>query len=85
MKHVLSRHVEREMERRGIPLVLVQSVLEAPAQILPEHGDVMCYQSQVEINGKRYLVRVMVNDEASPPKVVTAYRTSKIGRYRQTT
>lgn len=47
MKHVLSRHVEREMERRGIPLVVVQSVLEAPAQILPEHGDVICYESDL--------------------------------------
>lgn len=57
----------------------------SPAQIVPEHGDVVCYQSQVEINGKPYLVRVVVNDEVSPPKVVTAYRTSKINKYWQRT
>ncbi|MBE7501697.1 MAG: DUF4258 domain-containing protein [Verrucomicrobiales bacterium] len=85
MKHRLSTHVEREMERRGIPLAVVRAVLDAPAQIVPEHGEVVCYQSQVEINGKPYLVRVMVNDEVSPPKVVTAYRTSKINKYWQTT
>jgi hypothetical protein len=35
----------------------------------------------VEINQKPYLVRVMVNEAAAPPKVVTAYRTSKISKY----
>ena len=85
VKPVLSRHAEREMDRRGIPLAVVQSVLDVPAQIVPEHGDVVCYPSQVEINGKPYLVRVMVNNEVSPPKVVTAYRTSKINKYWQTT
>jgi hypothetical protein len=45
------------MQRRGIPLAVVESVLDAPAQIMPERGDVVCYQSQVEINHKADLVR----------------------------
>ena len=77
----LSEHVQQEMARRGIPLSVVESVLTAPAQKVPEHGDVVCYQSKVEINQKPYLVRVMVNEKATPPKVVTAYRTSKINKY----
>jgi hypothetical protein len=71
------------MQRRGIPLAVVESILDAPAQKIPEHGDVVCYQSQVEINHKAYLVRVMVNEESG--KVVTVYRTSKIGKYWRTT
>jgi hypothetical protein len=71
------------MQRRGIPLAVVESILDAPAQKIPEHGDVVCYQSQVEINHKAYLVRVMVNEESA--KVVTVYRTSKIGKYWRTT
>ena len=69
------------MGRRGIPLAVVQSVLDAPAQKVPEHGDIVCYQSKVEINQKAYLVRVMVNETTTPPKVVTAYRTGKISKY----
>lgn len=85
MNHELSAHVQKEMERRGIPLAVVESVLAAPAQKVPEHGDVVCYQSKVEINQKPYLVRVMVNEAARPPKVVTVYRTSKINKYWKAT
>ena len=62
MKPELSMHVQQEMDRRGIPLPVVESVLAAPAQKVPEHGDVVCYQSRVEINQKPYLVPVMVNE-----------------------
>jgi len=85
MNHELSSHVQQEMERRGIPLAVVESVLAAPAQKVPEHGNVLCYQSKIEINQKLYLVRVMVNETATPPKVVTVYRTSKINKYWRAT
>ena len=52
MSYELSAHVQREMERRGIPLAVVQAVLAAPAQKVPEHGVVVCLQSKVEINRK---------------------------------
>ena len=81
MNHELSSHVQQEMARRGIPLAAVESVLAAPGQKVPEHGDVVCYQSKMEINEKVYLVRVMVNEKLRPPKVVTVYRTSKISKY----
>ncbi len=81
MKFALSNHVQQEMKRRAIPLAVVQSVLAAPQQKVSEHGKVMCYQSRVDINQKAYLVRVMVNESATPPKVVTVYRTSKISKY----
>jgi hypothetical protein len=85
MKHELSNHVQQEMTRRGIPLAVVESVLAAPAQKASEHGDVVCYQSKVEINRKLYLVRVMANEKATPQKVVTVYRTSKISKYWKAT
>ena len=69
MKPDLSKHVQQEIQRRGIPLAVVESVLEIPNQKVPEHGDVVCYQSKVEINRKPYLTRV------------TVYRTSKINKY----
>ena len=85
MSYKLSAHVQREMERRGIPLAVVESVLAVPAQKVPEHGVVVCYQPKVEINQQPYLVRVMVNETATPPKVVTVYRTSKINKYWKAT
>ncbi len=63
------------------PWAPVESVLAAPEQKVAEHGDVVCYQSKMEINQKLYLVRVMVKETTTPPKVVTVYRTSKINKY----
>lgn len=85
MNHELSKHVQQEKERRGIPLAVVESVLASPGQKVPEHSDVVCYQSKVEINQKPYLVRLMVNERATPAKVVTVYRTSKINKYWKAT
>ncbi|MCX8092353.1 MAG: DUF4258 domain-containing protein [Verrucomicrobiae bacterium] len=77
----MSAQVREEMQRRGIPLGVVRAVLAAPGQKIPEHDPVVCYQSVVEINRKPYLVRVMVNETVTPPKVVTVYRASKIRKY----
>ena len=81
MSFELSAPVQQEMQRRGIPLAVVDAVLAAPAQKVPEHGVIVCYQSQVEINRRPYLVRVMVNETVTPAKVVTVYRTSKNAKY----
>lgn len=81
MKYELSAHVRQEMVRRGIPLAIIELVLASPAQKIPGHGDVICYQSKVDINQKTFLVRVMVNETKTPPKVVTVYRTSRIDKY----
>jgi len=59
----------------------VEAVLEHPDQVVPERGVVSAYQSKVDIGGKIFLLRVMVDDSADPAVVVTAYRTTKIDRY----
>ena len=84
MNFRLSRHAQEEMARRGIPDGMVETALATPQQKVPEHGAVVCYQSQVEIDQKPYLVRIMVNETSSPPTVVTMYRTSKISKYWRT-
>jgi hypothetical protein len=81
----LSDHVREEIVRRRIPLTVVEVVLANPQQKVPEHGDVICYQSKIDINQKEYLVRVMVNETLTSAKVVTVYRTSKIRKYWKTT
>jgi hypothetical protein len=78
---VLTPHGTSELHRRGLDEAIVRQVLAAPEQreALRPGRDVL--QSRVEIAGKRYLVRVCVDVDRSPAEVVTAYRTSKIGRY----
>ena len=85
MNYDLSDHVREEIARRRIPLAVVESVLENPQQKVPEHGNVICYQSEIDIKQKPCLVRVMVNEAATPAKVVTVYRTSEIRKYWKAT
>ncbi|MDP3091537.1 MAG: DUF4258 domain-containing protein [Nitrospira sp.] len=76
-----SKHVLEELEKRKLSRSLLEDVLRAPEQKVPEVDNITCYQSRVEIGGKRYLLRAMVNDTVNPPVVVTVYRTSKISKY----
>lgn len=80
-RYRLSHHAMVEMTRRGIPLDIVKSVLELPEQVVPAITPVTCHQSRIAIEGKMYLLRVMVNEEVFPPVIVTVYRTSRIGKY----
>jgi hypothetical protein len=81
MRFHFSKHVNEELERRKIPRALMDQVLQAPEQKVPEVDTITCYQSRVEIGGKLNLLRVMVNETVNPPVVVTVYRTNKISRY----
>ena len=82
MKFKISQHALDEIKRRGIPFPFVESVLEAPQQIVSEYGGKKAYQSQVDFGGgKIFLVRAIVDDEVEPAMVVTVYRTSKVDKY----
>lgn len=76
----LSDHALEEAERRGISLALVDSIMRSPGQVLDVHSGRKVYQSRVEIGGKLYIVRVIV-EQSNPLKVITVYRTSKIEKY----
>ena len=73
--------MRQEIERRRIPLTLLEAVLEKPAQVVPERGVVKAYHSKCEIGGRMFLLRVIVDDSVDPAVVVTAYRTTKIEKY----
>ena len=82
MRFTLSRHAQVEIERRAIPVHLVQSTLQRPQQVVPERGGKNAYQSQLDFGGGRFfLLRAIVDDSVDPAIVVTVYRTSKIGKY----
>lgn len=77
----ITHHAKEEMARRQIPESIVEQMLRAPEQIGVERGGRKAYQSRVEIAGKIYLVRAIVEDWAQPGVVVTVYRTSNIAKY----
>ncbi len=76
----ITDHAREEAERRGIPLDILGRVMESPGQIVHAHSDRKAYQSKVEIDGKLYVVRAIV-EMSEPLTVVTVYRTSKIEKY----
>jgi hypothetical protein len=76
----LTDHAKEELERRGIPHEVLQAIMESPGQILDTHSERKAYQSKIEINGKLYVVRIIV-ELTDPLTVVTAYRTSKVEKY----
>ena len=51
MKFHYSKHVHEELEKRTLPLSLLEEVLGAPEQKVPEVDEITCYQSRVEIDG----------------------------------
>ena len=81
VEFVLTPHATSELQRRGLDETIVSQVLAAPEQreALRPGRDVL--QSRFEIEGKRYLVRVLVDVGRRPAEVVTVYRTSKIDKY----
>lgn len=83
MKQPIYRITDRaleEAERRGIPLDMLQAIMQSPGQIVDaQHGRKAC-QAKVEIDGKLYVVRAIV-EITDPLTIVTVYRTSKIEKY----
>jgi len=72
------------MARRGIPLALVQAVMDHPEQRLIDESRAgnWIHQSRLRFkDGKMYLLRVVVAEDEQPPVIITAYRTSKIEKY----
>lgn len=76
----LTDHAREEAERRSIPLDVLDSVINKPGQVVEAHSGRKVYQSQIEIEGKLYLVRAIV-EETDPLTVITVYRTSNIKKY----
>ena len=80
---VLTPHALGQMERRGLTQEEVAPVVRQPQQrwhVRPGR-DVLQSRFEPGASGGDYLVRVIVDVDASPAEVVTAYRTSKVDKY----
>jgi hypothetical protein len=79
----ISGHARFEMRRRGIRPSAVVSVIRAPGQVLPARKGRQIYQSLIG-KAARMLLRVVVKEDETAYHVVTAYKTSKVAKYRRT-
>ncbi|MFI5331473.1 MAG: DUF4258 domain-containing protein [Desulfobaccales bacterium] len=85
MNFKLSRHAKQEMERRAIPIKLLESVLKNPQQVIEQVDGKQVYQSQLDFgDGRIFLLRAVVVEFGDFTLVVTVYRTKKIGKYWRT-
>ncbi len=82
----ISEHALFEMDRRGIKETVVAAILAAPEQVALIRPGRAVYQSKVGVGAPPsiYLLRIIVDFDRQPPKVVTAYLTSKIAKYWRT-
>ncbi|PZO36759.1 MAG: hypothetical protein DCF19_20490 [Pseudanabaena frigida] len=82
MKFRITNHALEEIQKRKIPIALVEYVVDNPQQVLTQDKDIRIYQSQVNLGtGKLYLLRIFVNETIDPAAIVTVYRTSQIKKY----
>jgi hypothetical protein len=79
--YVLTPHALFEMGQRGVLESVVNQVLTAPEQRISVRPARDVLPSRVSFPEGTYLVRVFVDVDCTPAEVVTAYRTSKIGKY----
>jgi hypothetical protein len=79
--YILTDHAIRELRRRELDKQDIDKVLRNPGQRLDVRPGRVVLQSKTQGQGAEYLLRVFVDIDRHPAKVVTAYRTSKIAKY----
>ncbi|MCX7841036.1 MAG: DUF4258 domain-containing protein [Anaerolineae bacterium] len=79
--YILTDHARFEMARRQISEDTVAQVLGAPEYTEVVRPGRALYQSRWSEASKTFLIRIFVDIDREPPKVVTVYRTSKIAKY----
>jgi len=78
---IFSDHSHEQLKRRELTKSTVIDIINSPAKIIKEKGEVIVFQKIVKENNKSYLYRVFVNKKKTPPIVITAYKTSKLDKY----
>ncbi|NER99732.1 MAG: DUF4258 domain-containing protein [Symploca sp. SIO1B1] len=82
MTYKLSLHAQEQLNKRQIPLSIIDSVINSPQQIILQSDGTKAYQSQLDFGSdKNYLLRIIINDNVEPMLVVTVYKTSQINKY----
>ena len=77
---IITGHARLQMNRRQISEQELRHLLKSPEEVLSVR------EGRVVVQGMsgNYLLRVFVDVDRDPPEVVTAYRTSRVDKYRRT-
>ena len=75
-----SLHCIEQLAKRNITEETVLLVIGNASEKELVDG-VTIYKGMIEENGKKYLIRVFVNEDKVPPLIITAYKTSKLDKY----
>lgn len=81
MDYTITDHAAFEIGRRGLKRETIDQVLKNPEQRFDVRLGRVVLQSRIQESGKEFLIRVFVDVDRGPAEVVTAYRTTKIGKY----
>jgi Domain of unknown function (DUF4258) len=83
VEYVITDHAKLELFRRGLSEQIIHAILSAPEQRDTVRPGRVVLQSRFSMGepATTFLVRVVIDIDRHPAEVVTAYRTSKIGRY----
>ncbi|MCS6918257.1 MAG: DUF4258 domain-containing protein [Fimbriimonadales bacterium] len=74
-------HALEQASWRGIAPEEIWQVLEQPEQVIVLSSNRTVYQSRQTKENKVYLLRVFVETDVEPQKIVSTYRTSKVKKY----
>lgn len=78
---ITDHHAAFENSRRGLKRETIDRVLKNPEQRFDVRLGRVVLQSRIQESGEEFLIRVFVDADRMPAEVVTAYRTTKIGKY----
>lgn len=81
MKIRLSVHVEQKIIERELEREKVIEVALSPQQVVRRSGVPAIAQSKYQRGNQTYLMRVAFRDMNGERLVITAYETSKVGKY----
>ncbi len=79
--YTITDHADFEIGRRGLKSETIDQVLKHPEQRFDIRRGRVVLQSRSQESGKEFLIRVFVDVDRTPAEVVTAYSTTKIGKY----
>jgi hypothetical protein len=79
MNYELTQHAKDALTERQIPLAWIERTLDAPEKTEPDKADpqLVHHLAKIPEHGNRVL-RVVLNPQASPVRVVTAYFDRKM-------
>lgn len=85
--YVLTPHARVELARRSLSEDTIRAILAQSEQRLEVRPGRVVLQSRISTGAgsQTFLVRVFVDVDRNPVEVVTAYRTSKVAKYWETT